>query len=259
MLYFIVTRYLFDPLAWVLYVLIAAVVAGQVYKNTELQKGLVIAAVAALFALMVIPFDQMLARPLEDQYPRPALPAHVDGIVVLDSGDISTIFAARGVTGPNPSALRMIAGAELARRFPNAKFVYSGTTGNSARRQAEGLRAREAFLLSLGLAPGRTIFEHASRDTGENLVNSKALAIPKDGETWMLVTSAVHMPRSMAIARAIGWKMVPWPSDYISTPNGAGVRLGFPSEGLLGFDAALHEWIGMATYQLTGRLTGRAH
>src|ERR1700744_235526 len=125
MLYLIITRYLFDPLAWVLYVLIAAVIAGQVFHNSELQKGLIILASVALFALMVVPFDQFLARPLENQYPRPALPAHVDGIVVLDGGMNPRVYLSRGVTGENPSVLRMLAGAELARRYPTAKFIFS--------------------------------------------------------------------------------------------------------------------------------------
>jgi uncharacterized SAM-binding protein YcdF (DUF218 family) len=234
-------------------VLIAAVVAGQVFNNTELQKGLVIGAAAALFALMVIPFDQMLARPLENQYPRPALPAHVDGIVVLDGGLTPNIFLSRGVTGANPSALRMLAGAELARRFPHAKFVFSGTSGRTPIDREREHKAAEAFLLALGVAPGRTIFERTSRDTGQNLANSRKQLQPKDGETWLLVTSAVHMPRAMAIAGKIGWKMVPWPSDYISTARGGGVRIAYPSEGLMGFDAALHEWVGYVAYRLAGR------
>ena len=253
MLYLILTRYLFDPLAWVFYLLIAAVVAGQVFNNTELQKGLVIATAALLFALMVIPFDQMIARPLENRYPRPALPAHVDGIVVLDGGLMPNIYLSRGVTGANPSVLRMVAGVELARRFPQAKFVFSGTSGRTPSDQEREHRTAEAFLLALGMAPGRTIFERTSRDTGQNLANSKAQLQPKDGETWLLVTSALHMPRAMAIADKIGWKMVPWPSDYISTAHSNGIRISYPSEGLMGIDAALHEWVGAVAYRLTGR------
>ncbi len=99
------------------------------------------------------------------------------------------------------------------------------------------------------------LYERTSRDTGENLLNSMKLVRPKPGETWMLVTSAVHMPRAMAIARKLGWTMVPWPSDYISAASGS-VYLGFPADGLVDIDNALHEWIGLAVYRLTGRAEG---
>ncbi|HWD29376.1 MAG TPA: YdcF family protein [Rhizomicrobium sp.] len=253
MLYLIATRYLFDPLAWVLYAMIAAVIAGQVFHNTELQKGLIVLATVALFALMIVPFDQYLARPLEDRYPRPALPAHVDGIVVLDGGMNPRVFLTRGVTGENPSVMRMLAGAELARRYPQAKFIFSGNTGHTpAQKEAEHQTA-QALFAAMGVPAGRTLYEITSRDTGENLINSRKLANAKDGETWVLVTSAVHMPRAMAIARRIGWTMIPWPSDYISAAQGGGIRIAYPSDGLLDMDRAIHEWVGEAAYRLSGR------
>ena len=253
MLYLILTRYLFDPLAWVFYALIAAIVAGQVYNNTELQKGIVIATAAVLFALMVIPLDYYLARPLENQYPRPQLPAHVDGIVVLDGGMNPGIYFSRGVVGENPSVLRMLAGAELARRYPHAKFIFSGNSGHTPKQKEEEHQTAQALFAAMGLPADRTLYEVTSRDTGENLANSRKLANAKDGETWILVTSAVHMPRAMAIAKRIGWTMLPWPSDYISTPKGEGVRIEYPSEGLMGMDKAIHEWIGAVAYRLGGR------
>jgi uncharacterized SAM-binding protein YcdF (DUF218 family) len=181
------------------------------------------------------------------------LPAQVDGIVILDAGFNPGVFATRGVTGENPTALRLIAGADLARRFPNAKLVFSGTTGHTpAQQEAEHIAALD-FFETLGIAPGRAIFERRSRDTGENLANTRAQLKPGKGETWMLVTSAVHMPRAMAIAQKLGWKMQPWPSDYISPARSAPIRIAFPSEGLMGIDSALHEWIGIIAYRLTGR------
>ncbi|MEI9996691.1 MAG: YdcF family protein [Rhizomicrobium sp.] len=252
MLYLLLTRYLFDPLAWVLYLLIGGLVAGH-FQQAALQRGLTIGATVLLLCLLVLPLDQMLARPLENRYPRPPLPAQVDGIVILDGGLNPRIFRSRGVTGENASTMRMIAGADLARRFPAAKLVFSGTSGRTPLQQEVEHETAEALLLSLGVAPGRTIFERTSRDTGENLVNCKALLHPKDGETWVLVTSAIHMPRAMAIAQKLGWKMVPWPSDYISATGGGALRIGYPSEGLTDIDRALHEWIGMVSYRLRGK------
>jgi uncharacterized SAM-binding protein YcdF (DUF218 family) len=253
MIYAILIRYLFDPVAWVLYLLVAALIAGH-YHQQGLQRGLIAGAAIFLLALMILPLGEILARPLENQYPRGSLPAHVDGIVILDGGLNAGIFATRGVTGENNSTLRLIAGADLGRRFPNAKLIFSGTSSSDPTRQKVEHEAAANLLGRLGIAPERMLYERTSRDTGQNLANSMALARPKPGETWMLVTSAVHMPRAMAIADKLGWKMLPWPSDYISTrgPHG-GLKLAYPSDGLLNIDRALHEWIGLIVYRLGNR------
>ena len=79
------------------------------------------------------------------------------------------------------------------------------------------------------------------------------MAQPKPGETWLLVTSATHMRRSMGIARRIGWAMVPWPSDYDSADSTL-QPLGFASHNMEVMNTALHEWIGLLVYSLRGRL-----
>ncbi|HEY4940740.1 MAG TPA: YdcF family protein [Rhizomicrobium sp.] len=252
-LYAALSRYLFDPLTLLLILLIAAMVADH-YRRQNLRRGLLAGAAVLLLALMLLPLDEFIARPLENQFPRPPLPAHVDGIVVLDAGLQSGVFASRGVPSESNSTMRLIAGADLARRFPAAKLVYSGTAGGSAAQRQREHDAAENLLRALGVPPGHTLFERTSRSTGENLANSMQLLHPRDGETWLLVTSAVHMPRAMAVAEKLGWKMLPWPSDYISTaaPRG-GIHLSYPSAGLVDIDHALHEWIGLALYRLGSR------
>jgi len=250
-IYYLVTRCLIDPVAWVFFLMAGGFVAGY-FGRAVLKERLLIGAAVLLFGLLFLPIDQMLARPLENAYPRPPLPAHVDGIVVLDGSMNGRIFADRDALGETRTPLRLLAGADLARRFPDAKFVFSGIVGDDPRQQDAEHAAAERTFLTMGLAPGRVLYERTSLDTGQNLVNSMKLVRPKPGETWVLVTSAVHMPRAMAIARKLGWKMVPWPSDYIST-RGTGVYFGFPADGLLDIDNTLHEWVGLIAYRLTGR------
>ncbi len=250
-IHYLLTRCLLDPVAWVLYLMIGAFIAGR-YRRSVLQERLFAGAAVLLFCLLFLPIDQILARPLEGAYPRPAMPARIDGIVVLDGTMDGRVFADRHILGETVTPLRLLAGVELARRFPNAKLVFSGTTGSTARQRDAEVAATEHAFVAMGIAPGRVLYERESRDTGENLVNTMALVRPKPGETWVLVTSAVHLPRAMAIARRLKWTMVPWASDYIST-GASSYYLGFPSDGLVDIDDALHEWVGMVVYRLTGR------
>jgi uncharacterized SAM-binding protein YcdF (DUF218 family) len=89
--------------------------------------------------------------------------------------------------------------AVLARRYPNARIVFSGGNANLVSSDA----AKEAdFAMpvfeSFGFAKDRLIMERRSRNTYENAKFSNALVSPKSGEQWLLVTSAHHMPRSFA-------------------------------------------------------------
>jgi uncharacterized SAM-binding protein YcdF (DUF218 family) len=252
-LYDIATRWLPDPVGITIVILIAALVAEHNGKRT-LGRGLVAAAALFLVALAALPIDEMLARPIENVYPhRPALPAHVDGIVVLGGGSKAYIFAGRGIMGENAGVMRMVAGAELARRFPKARFVYTGTSGGTAAEQATEFAAIEQYFRVLGVAPGRTIYERHARDTYENIAFTRTLERPRPGETWLLVTSALHLPRAMAIAGKLGWPMVPWPSDYVSPVDWRGRSGRPPSDGLLTFDRAIHEWFGRVAYAIAGR------
>ena len=60
----------------------------------------------------------------------------------------------------------------------------------------------------------RLTLEDRSRNTIENAVYSKALAQPKPGERWLLVTSALHMPRAMGAFRQAGFAVEAYPVDY---------------------------------------------
>ncbi len=124
---------------------------------------------------------------------------------------------------------------------------YSGATTT----EAEVLRQK---IGRLGLPPERIIFESQSVNTHENATLSKALAQPRPGETWLLVTSAWHMPRSVGIFRAAGWPVTGYPVDFRTAGAGDAWR-GFNSvsDGLRRADVATREWVGLVAYRLTGR------
>jgi len=130
--------------------------------------------------------------------------------------------------------------------------IFSGGSGdplNPDEREAEA--ARPLFdLLGLG---GRIEIEAQARNTHENAVYARALAQPRGGETWILVTSATHMPRAVGCFRQAGFPVLPYPVDYLFAEGGASLsRLDFGGRlGYLGH--AIHEWLGLFAYRLTGR------
>jgi len=106
----------------------------------------------------------------------------------------------------------------------------------------------------MGMDTGRVIFERESRNTFENVADSKALVHPAPGETWILVTSAFHMPRSVGLFRAQGWPVIPDPVDY-KTGTGQYEAGGF-SIDLTGhldlLSQAIKEWIGLLANRIMG-------
>jgi uncharacterized SAM-binding protein YcdF (DUF218 family) len=206
---------------------------------------------AAVFAL---PVSAMLTLPLEGRFSRPATPpGQVAGIVVLGGAVEQNLTDAHGIPALNGAAERMTEAVALARRYPEARVVFTG--GSSAifpGGPTEADTARRLFS-ELGLPPERVAFESESRNTYENAVLTKRLLEPQPGQTWLLVTSASHMPRSVGCFRAAGWAITPWPVNY-TTGRAPALWYNWPFPSRLNqSEWALREWIGLVAYHLMGR------
>ena len=69
--------------------------------------------------------------------------------------------------------------------------------------------------MNQGIDRDRLLLEGLSRNTAENDRLSLALANPSPDETWVLVTSAFHLPRAIRNFEVAGWgNLVAWPVDY---------------------------------------------
>jgi uncharacterized SAM-binding protein YcdF (DUF218 family) len=142
----------------------------------------------------------------------------------------------------------------LARRYPQARVVVSGGSG-SLLLEGEGDAATALRLLTaLGVDQNRLILENESRNTYENALFSKRMVSPAPGRTWLLVTSAFHMPRSMALFRKAGFEVVPWPVDYRTTGRESLFFGDNAIDSLQATTLAIREWIGLFAYWLSGRI-----
>jgi uncharacterized SAM-binding protein YcdF (DUF218 family) len=210
--------------------------------------GRAILTFTVAFALIVgvLPLGAWLLGTLENRFPAATeLPAQVHGIVVI-AGDFDvTLATSRGRYSAGDMALpRFTAMGDLARRFPEARIVLAGVTGPAT--------SGEEFAASLGIAPARLIIEDRSRNTYETAMFSLRSAAPATGETWMLITSAFHMPRAIGSFRRAGWMVTPFPVDYWTGPATNLHRpFGFDS-GLRLLAQALREYGVLFTYATFG-------
>ena len=205
-------------------------------------------------AILLLPLDQWALLPLEERFARPdPPPAHVDGIVVLGGVIDSALSRDRKTPSLTATAERITDTVALAARYPEAKLVFTGGNGALVSNEpSEADYARE-MLAALGVDPGPLILEGRSRNTVENAVFSRDIVHPAAGETWLLVTSASHMPRSVGIFRRAGWPVVAWPVGYKSG-HSFDVQYTEQFGDKIGqLDWAAHEWVGLLAYWLLGR------
>ena len=208
----------------------------------------------SMLAILLLPIGSLLLAPLERRHrvPRP-IPEAVAGFVVLGGAVEPKLARDHAVISMNTAAERMMAVPLLARKFPDAKIVVTG--GDAQHRTEVGATARdvsERYFTELGLAGQALLFEGSSRNTRENALLTKALVAPRLDETWLLVTSAWHMPRALGTFRALDWQVEPYPVDYRSfAASGTLADLSFARELAL-LELAIQEWTGLMFYRLLG-------
>jgi uncharacterized SAM-binding protein YcdF (DUF218 family) len=228
----------------------------QATRFSAFGRKVLIATFLLLAACGCLPIGNLLLYPLEQRFPPwDAARGAPDGIIVLGGSinpDLSVAYGEPVVAG---AADRIIAGAMLAHRFPNARVLFTGGSANLLSNDAREADYAGQIFSSLGVAPARLIMERRSRNTHENAEFSRALVAPKPGERWLLVTSAYHMPRSVGLFRKAGFTVEPYPVDWRVGRNAADLLFpGVAGEGFARIDFAAREWIGLLAYWLTGRI-----
>lgn len=168
-------------------------------------------------------------------------------IVVLGGGRISNAPEYRGQDIPTLQALaRLRYAARLQRETGLPLLTTGGTPDGASEPEADGMARvlREDFAVPVRWTEGR------SNNTAENAAFTAALLKPAGISRILLVTDAMHMPRSRAIFETMGFDVVPAPTIFFSRENLSALAFLPGGEGLRRSEHALHEWIGMVWYRL---------
>jgi uncharacterized SAM-binding protein YcdF (DUF218 family) len=234
--------------------LLACIGLWAVWRGRRWGRWPLLAAIGFHVVVFATPVSQWLLLPLEERFPRPAAaPARVDGIIVLGGAVDQNLTEARGIPALNGAAERMTEAVVLARRHPEARLVFTGGQGSLVHGGVREADVARALWTAMGVPPERLVIEDASRNTHQNALLTRDLVHPRPGETWLLVTSASHMPRSVGVFRHAGWSVVPWPVNYV-TGRSLSVLYDAPyPERLRQFETGLREWIGLVAYRLMDR------
>ena len=247
--------FIIQPLGLVLLLLgltLLAVIAG--WRRLSIILPLLAFVILGVSSLSNL--GQLILTPLEERFVRPEqAPAAIAGIIVLGGGLAGAVNEARGGYEMEAAGDRFLEGAVLARRYPDMPLLISGGSGELiASGEGDAITAVRLFG-ALGIPQDRLILESASRNTDENARFTANLLGERAKQPWLLVTSAFHMPRAMALFRKAGVNVIPWPTDYRS-PGQTRLRFGGRSaiSALDELTLAMREWTGLTAYWLTGRI-----
>ena len=242
-----------EPVFWILLLLLIAVVLLP--RRPQAARRWVLAAVAMLLLGGWAPLPDALLRHLERQYPEPpAMPIQQYAGVVVLGGALESGYVGEGTDEPqvNGAAERMTTVLPLLRQAPDLVVVFTGGNGEYfGNGPSEAERVRR-FFVQLGLDPQRIRLEDQSRNTYENAVFTARLSGIDPRQPWILITSASHMPRALAVFRKQGWNVIPYSVDFhagLATPWST-YSLGISDKWFI----ALKEYIGILAYRLTGRI-----
>ncbi len=212
-----------------------------------------------LVLLMVFGFTnagKLMLQPLEARNQRPAtFPTDAAGLIVLGGGTVNDVSSAREAYELGDSGDRFVEAARLALAHPELQVLVAGGRGSLVGGGDTDAKSTARLFGAFGLDGSRFAYEDASRNTYENAVNSAALLKPVSGERYVLITSASHMPRAVALFERAGFTVVPWPVDY-RTEGTESLSLS-PAYAVGNLDTvgvAFREWIGLFVYWAVGRI-----
>jgi uncharacterized SAM-binding protein YcdF (DUF218 family) len=260
-----VLSFITQPLAWVALALGLGVVLQTFWPKQWAKLGRRLCWIALVVLLLQgwQPLPQFGIRQLESRYP---VPQNLDlfsfeGIVVLGGAlESAYVWQAPDLNGRpqaqlNGAAERMTAPIGLLKSHPHLKLIFTGGSGEILGSSLSEAQRAQIFYQDMGLmelpqADQRFYFEAASRNTYENAILSAKLPDIDTSKPWLLVTSAFHMPRSIAVFQKAGWNVTPYPVDYLT--GDATPWTEFSLNGGAGkWEILLHEWIGTLYYALT--------
>lgn len=228
-------------------------------KRQKLGRVLLAAAFLALALFSNKGIARLLIAPLENQFS--ALPeapnasalapdvANCRTIVVLGGGHSDSPGLSRVNQLSTSSLSRLTEGVRLAHLLPDAKFIVSGYNGPRTFSHAQILAEAAQ---SLGIAPARFIrFDH-TRDTDDE---AQALVREIGPQPFLLITSAWHMPRAMALCKKAGLHPIAAPADFMLRPGPDDKQdwLGWDLGALERSSKAIHERLGLFWAKLRGR------
>jgi uncharacterized SAM-binding protein YcdF (DUF218 family) len=247
------------PLGIVCFLLILSVIYSH---KTRLRNYIVVASIIILWVAGNRWVAISLARSLEWRY-QPAETVPAAEVIVVLGGATEPMESPRSGVEVNDAADRIIYAARLYHQKKAPIILLSGGSISWEVRNSSPAQEMTEILELLGVPQKDMWLEPQSRNTYENALYSHKILEEKGLNRIILVTSAMHMPRSAALFEHQGFEVIPAPTDYTVTEKvWSDLSQGdiekkiisfFPSTSYLSLTTnVLKEYFGMLVYRLRG-------
>lgn len=253
-----ILTFLLQPSAlFLLLIIFGFVLLARFDSRRRIGFGLAALGIVGYIVAGILPLGNALILPLEQRYvgvPPPSADDKIAGIIMLGGFEDGWVAQGRGGLAINEAGERLTEGIRLALKHPEAKIVFTGGVGGLMSGGTDAASAVGTLLQDWGIASDRIVLEGKSRNTVENAIFTREMLNPKPEETWVLVTSAYHMPRAVGVFRKAGFAVRPYPVDY-RTHSAVDLKRIFEtiSDGLRRTDLAAREWMALIAYWATDR------
>lgn len=227
------------------------------------RRGALICITAAI-AMFVVCGNPVLSSSLYARHESIHLPLPVaeypqaDVIIVL-GGALGPPLPPRKYTDLSGATDRILHGARLYRAGKAHSVLLSG--GNVF--PQPGIEPESFYMAELmqewGVPGSALLVEGRSRNTYENALYSRQIMEEQGFEQALLVTSALHMPRALAVFQSAGIDAIPAPTDYnITDINQPAVLRWLPTLGGMGtLTEVLRENLGILVYRYRGWISDK--
>jgi uncharacterized SAM-binding protein YcdF (DUF218 family) len=226
-------------------------------RTAKFGKRLAAGSAIAAVLVVLLPLGDWLVLSLERRFPayQPCAEGTgkpIAGIILL-GGAISSQEIHGTIREDVGGAVdRIRKTAELAKDYPDAPVLVSGGQAFPRKGARSEAVATADFLVELGVDLQRMRLETVSRTTSEN---AKFVAEQGAEGSWLLVTSAFHMPRSVGSFRKAGVDVIAAPTDWQVDDNRPLLTIN-ALDRLGKLDLGVHEYLGLLAYWVTGRTSG---
>ncbi|WP_437486998.1 YdcF family protein [Sorangium sp. So ce1014] len=165
-------------------------------------------------------------------------------LVILTAGIDADEFGTPAMERQSANGIeRGLGAARVYRTYGFGHVIVSGQDVRLERTELAGAMAD--LLVELGVPRKKILLETESRDTRENAIYSAKIARSLSAEAVVVVTSALHMPRSIRMFERAGLDVLPAPIRFEALPHKGPGQLIPSSLTLRRSHRAVHELVGL--------------
>jgi len=222
-------------------------------RYPRLAKAFIVFGLSVLYLLSIRPISDALIRPLESSFlPLKASSINSANVIVVLTGGVADLSWRSISPQPSRTSLsRLVYGVTLYKQVPGTNIIISGGSGDPEKQNISEADAMKDMAIALGVPAKDMLIERDSRNTIESVNALRGFV----GKSMVLVTSASHMKRAVAMFKKMGMNVVPAPTDYMSEQKKVSLYSLIPTANhLLTSSTAFYEYISFIWYRVNGKV-----